>query len=202
MTANPEEGYIKFKYDWIPATLPDVDLSELIFWRQKLYQAKLIGSYSNGIGFGNISMRYKDNQFIISASATGNLAQLDPSHFALVDDFDLAKNWLSCVGNLPASSESLSHAAIYQTLPQVNAIIHIHHKELWDKHLNSLPTSSETAEYGTPALAFSLIDLIQKETTEAGIIVMGGHEEGLMFYNGSFEKVGERVFSLVNNLNS
>ena len=197
MTTNKDEGYIKFNYDWIPATLPNIDLEELIFWRQKLYQAKLIGSYPNGIGYGNISMRYQENQFVISGSATGNLAVLDASHFALVDEFDLIRNWLSCIGNLPASSESLSHAAIYQTLPQVNSIIHIHNKELWNSYLHKLPTSGTDGEFGTPTLAFSLIDILKKEKSIPGIIVMGGHEEGILIYASDIIQAGEKVFSLI-----
>ena len=197
MATNHYEGYIKFNYDWIPAALPNVDLEELIYWRQKLYDANLIGSYPDGIGFGNISMRYNANQFIISGSATGNIAQLDASHFALVDEFDLTRNWLSCIGNVPASSESLSHAAIYKTLPFVNSIVHIHHKELWNKYLDILPTSSKTAAYGTPAMAFSLIDLIKNENSKVGTFVMGGHKEGLLIYASSIAFAGKRAISLV-----
>lgn len=202
MPNNHDEGYIKFHYEWIPAALPDINLTELIHWRQKLYQAKLIGAYPDGIGYGNISMRYKGNQFIISASATGNKEVLDPSHIALVHEFDLDKNWLSCIGNLPASSESLSHAAIYSSLPQVNAIVHIHHLGLWKKHIHHLPTSDTKAPYGTPEMAYSLQKLLLEENTDAGTIVMGGHEEGLLFYNSSLEKVGNQVLLLVDNLNS
>lgn len=197
MTSNHDEGYIKFKYDWIPAAIPYMDLTELSYWRQKLYEAKLIGAYPDEIGYGNISMRYKENQFIISGSATGNQAIVDASHFSLVDDFDLEKNWLSCIGNAPASSESLSHAAIYKTLPDINAIIHIHHKELWNKYLNIFPTSSKTAAFGTPAMAFSLIDILEKEKTKTGIIVMGGHEEGILIYDASLSLTGEKAIQLI-----
>lgn len=197
MTSTKDEGYIKFKYDWIPAALPNINLEGLLFYRQQLYDAKLIGAYSNGIGYGNISQRYQGNQFIISASATGNFAQLDASHFSLVDDFDLDKNWLSCIGNLPASSESLSHAAIYQTLPKVNAIAHIHHKELWNKYLHHYPTSSVEAAFGTPALAYSLIELLKKEKSGLEIIVMGGHEEGILIYASSLKQAVEKSVNLI-----
>ncbi|MDA3904781.1 MAG: class II aldolase/adducin family protein [Bacteroidales bacterium] len=199
MTDNSDEGYIKFHYDWIPAPILDVDIDDLIFWRQKLYDEKLIGSYPNGIGYGNISMRYKANQFIISASASGNIKQIDASHFALVDEFDLDKNWLSCIGNLPASSESLSHAAIYSSSPKILAILHIHHKRLWNKHLYVLPTTSNTAEYGTAEMAYSIQKLIIEENKYAGIIVMGGHEDGLLIYAPDLNQAGELTLSLISS---
>lgn len=197
MTSNHDEGYIKFKYDWIPAAIPNIDLTELIYWRQKLYDAKLIGAYTDGIGYGNISIRYKENQFIISGSATGNLGIIDASHFSFVDDFDLEKNWLSCIGNVPASSESLSHAAIYKTMPKANAIVHIHHNELWNKYLDNFPTSSKTAAFGTPAMAFSLIDILEKEKTKTGIIVMGGHQEGILIFDSSLAQAGKKTTGLI-----
>ncbi|RLD37620.1 MAG: class II aldolase/adducin family protein [Bacteroidetes bacterium] len=197
MTTNQDEGYIKFHYEWIPARLPEIKLEELIYWRQKLYQAKLIGSYPNGIGFGNISQRYQDNQFIISASATGNKDVLDASHFSLVDEFNLDKNWLSCIGNLPASSESLSHAAIYSASPQTKAIIHIHNLQLWKKYLNRLPTSDVSAPYGTPEMAYSLQSLILKEKSDPGLIVMGGHEEGILIYASDLKQAGKKALSLI-----
>ena len=197
MTSNLDEGYIKFNYEWIPAALPKIDLSELIFWRQKFYQAKLIGAYPDGIGFGNISMRHQSNQFIISASATGNKPLLDASHFSLVDEFDLDKNWLSCIGNMPASSESLSHAAIYSTSPQTKAIIHIHHLGLWKKYINRLPTSDTKAPYGTPEMAYSLQKLMLEENTDAGVIVMGGHEEGILIYATDLALAGEKALRLI-----
>jgi hypothetical protein len=197
MTTNPDEGYIKFNYEWIPASIPEFDLNELIYWRQKLYQAKLIGSYPDGIGFGNISMRYQSNQFIISASATGNKPIIDASHFTLVDEFNLDKNWLSCIGNLPASSESLSHAAIYSASPQVKAIVHIHSLKLWEKHINRLPTSAINAQYGTPEMAYSLQNLVNGENIEAGVIVMGGHEEGILLYATDLKQAGEKALGLI-----
>ncbi|HAG15890.1 MAG TPA: rRNA adenine methyltransferase [Bacteroidales bacterium] len=196
MNFSSEEGYIKFRYGWIPARLPEMDLSELISYRQKLYDLNLIGAYAEGIGFGNISQRYRNNQFIISASGSGNDAQLDASHFCLVDDFDLAKNWLSCIGNLPASSESLSHAAIYSTNSQINVVVHIHHPEIWSKQIDVFPTSDKTAEFGTVEMAESLKQTLQKMETSHGIIIMGGHPDGILLFAENYISLNEIIFNL------
>ena len=89
-----DEGYIKFQAYWkeTPA-LDSPVIPKLMHWRDVLYQHQLIGAYSNGIGYGNISHRYdSDKCFVISGSATGNVVRLGVEHFALVTDFDLEKN--------------------------------------------------------------------------------------------------------------
>jgi len=197
MTPHPDEGYIKFKYDWLPLSLPPIDLSELIFWRQQMYQAGLIGVYPNGIGFGNISMRHSKNTFVISASGSGNREQVDATHFSLVEAFDIAKNRIECIGNYPASSESLSHASIYKQLTDVKAVIHIHHKKIWESTVNSLPSTPPSALFGTPAMANEIGKLAAKQKMPYGIIRMGGHEEGLLFYHQSLAEVGKMVLDFI-----
>jgi len=100
-----EEGYIKFKSRWIQKEpLPKTVLEEVLFWRQKMYQHHLLGAYPDGIGFGNISQRYQDNQFIISGSATGNFQKITEQHFALVTDFDIDKNLVLCEGPIKSAA--------------------------------------------------------------------------------------------------
>src|ERR1044072_2552305 len=108
-----EEGAIKFKYNWIKDAPLDFELiKELNEWRDKLYHANLIGKNKEGIGYGNISVRYQNN-FIITGSSTGKLSKLTAEHYTLVTQYDLDKNTLTAVGPVIASSESLTHAVIY-----------------------------------------------------------------------------------------
>lgn len=196
MNKSSEEGYIKFRYDWIPARLPEMDLSELISYRQKLYELNLIGAYADGVGFGNISKRYLNNQFIISASGSGNYAQLTVNHLSLVDEFDFQRNWLSCIGNLPASSESLSHAAIYSFNSQINVVVHIHHPEFWTKQIDIVPTSDKFAEFGTIELVESLQKTLRKMNSSHGIIIMGGHPDGILLFSENFSSMKEIILNL------
>jgi ribulose-5-phosphate 4-epimerase/fuculose-1-phosphate aldolase len=179
-----EEGYIKFHLSWIQKEFEfnDQDYQSLNFYRQKLYDLGLIGAYPNGIGFGNLSFRYHNNEFIISGSATGNYNMLTKEQYALVKEFDIVKNSLRCVGLIEASSESLSHAAIYKANKKINAVIHIHHLDMWEKYVNILPTTPKNAEFGTPEIAYEIAKLIVQDS---GIIVMEGHPEGIIIYGKS-----------------
>lgn len=194
------EGYIKFNLQWEKTSFdfPDNQFYELNSYRSKLYDLGLMGMYPDGIGFGNISMRYNNsNQFIISGSATGGLPELKKESFALVTHFDIQKNTIYCLGQTAASSESMSHAAIYKSNKNCNAVIHIHHMKLWNKFLGLLPTTDKKAEYGTPEIAFE----IGKEAHEKeGIIIMGGHEEGIISFGKDLNEATQNIINLYNTL--
>jgi L-ribulose-5-phosphate 4-epimerase len=94
-------------------------VKELNEWRNKLYASGLIGVNNDGSGYGNISIRYKGNKFIISGSATGKFKELRNEHYTLVTNYDLDKNTLTTVGPVKASSESLMHAMIYECAKRI-----------------------------------------------------------------------------------
>ena len=104
------------------------------------------------------------------------------------------KNSLTCEGPVKASSESLTHAAVYESDNFANAVIHIHNKSLWEKLLNVLPATSPEIEYGTPAMAeevkrlFKETDLIEKK-----IFVMAGHEEGIVSFGRNLEEAFKTI---------
>jgi len=184
-----EEGYIKFNIEWEKQSidLPDQLFLSMNLWRQKLYVMELIGAFADGVGFGNISIRNHNNQFFITGSATGNIQKLFQKHYALVKNFDLENNYIHCTGLTKASSESLSHAAIYQSNQEVNAVIHIHSQKFWKKYIHHLPTTNENAAFGTPEIAREISTLTTKEK---GIIIMGGHPEGIISYGKSLDDAG------------
>ena len=183
----PNEGIIKFKAHWKRGELPSQHLlPELIHWRQVLYEAGLIGAYPDGTGYGNISRRIPgSNEFLISGSATGTLPVLTEAHFAWVKKVDMERNELWCQGPVVASSESMSHAAVYQAWPQAGAVVHIHQAAWWKKWRHRLPTTDPAAEYGTVAMARSIAQLTRHIITsrlEAKVIIMAGHPEGIIAF--------------------
>ena len=181
-----KEGYIKFNSHWTKTKQAvEAEVQPLIDYRQKLYDLGFIGTYPDGVGFGNISMRSSNNrkQFIISGSKTGSEKVLTNLHFALVEEVNLKNNSIQCSGPVVASSESMSHAAIYQSLPWVNAVIHGHDLDLWKKLLHRIPTTPIEAEYGTPEMAKAIKNLINSGiAAQTQFFVMEGHEEGLFAF--------------------
>lgn len=198
-----EDGYIKFRARWEKSpALPVRFFKELNKWRDLLYQRNLIGAYENGIGFGNISQRFTDSsQFLISGSGTGNLEMLTPDHYALVTDIDIDKNLLHCKGPVIASSESMSHGVVYEERRDINGVIHVHHKGLWLKLLDKVPTTGEKAAYGTPEMAYEIIRLFQEsDLFEQKILVMKGHEEGIFTFGKSLEEAGKVILKYYEEL--
>ncbi len=195
-----DEGYIKFQaYRTAAKPLPTAHLQALQHWRQALYQRQLIGVYANGIGYGNISQRWNvKGQFIISGSATGQFPTLQPTHFTIVTNVDIAENTVWCEGPIIASSESMSHAVIYLNCPEVNGVIHVHHAELWEKLLHQVPTTDDGAPYGTPEMAYSIVDLLKTTNLrQAKIFVMSGHPEGIFTFGKSLEEAARVLFQYI-----
>jgi len=191
-----EEGYIKFHCEWEKGPpLSRALLGSLSRGRQEMYRRGLIGVYTDGIGYGNISHRTTNGHFIISGSSTGQYPQLGPEHYSLVKKIDLTNNSVWCSGPLAASSETMSHAVIYQECPEVNAVIHIHDLALWKALVHRAPTSSATAQYGTPEMAKAIIQLIRNTPVRhrEGYFVMAGHEEGLMVFGKDMAQAVARV---------
>jgi L-ribulose-5-phosphate 4-epimerase len=191
-----EEGVIKFNSTWIKEVPLDFKLiKELDEWRNKLYRAHLVGMNKDGIGYGNISIRFKQNSFIITGSSTGKFEHLNNSHYTTVTAFDLDKNSLTTVGPIIASSESLTHAMIYENQKKVNAVMHVHDHKLWKQLLLTLPSTNKEVEYGTPAMAKEILRLFKESNlAEEKIFAMGGHEDGVISFGKDLEEAGEIIF--------
>jgi len=191
-----DEGYIKFNCNWIKAApCSTLTIEEINSWRDRLYNRGLIGAYPNGIGFGNISIRSDNNTFIITGSATGILEKLNENHYVKVNEYDFLQNSLTCTGPIKASSESLTHAVIYENSPETQAVIHIHNLNMWEKYIHKEPTTRSNVSYGTLEMACEIKRLF-KETDVAlkKFIVMAGHEEGILVFGSSLDEAGKVLF--------
>jgi len=196
------EGYVKFNCDWQhkKILIQDELFQALKMERSQLCILGLIGAYPDGIGFGNISVKPEQGSaFIITGSSTGQFAQLNGSHYALVTEYNFAKNSISCTGQTKASAESLTHAAVYEALPEVGAVIHVHCLWLWEKLLNNYSTTSSEIEYGTPEMAYAVQSLAsQMNTNDENIIVMGGHREGILAFGRNLKEATLLILNIYN----
>ena len=92
---------------------------------------------------------------------------------------------------MKASSESLTHALIYECSAAANAVIHIHNLNLWNRLIHHVPTSSKNISYGTPGMANEVKRLFDETTlSKEKIIVMGGHREGIISFGKNLEEAG------------
>jgi len=196
-----DEGYIKFNCNRNNNTISIKRLlfNELNKWRKRLYDLSLIGAYNNGIGYGNISVRNAESSFFITGSSTGTKQVLSMSDYALVNEWDYENNRLECTGKTNASSESLSHAAVYDAIVDAAAVIHIHSEKMWKLFHGKLPTTSNKILFGTPEMAIEIKRLLKKDSIrEQGIIIMGGHKDGIITFGESLDQAGEIVLKYYN----
>jgi hypothetical protein len=196
-----QEGYIKFIAKWqkAPPLLPE-RLQDLPFWRDEMRRHHLIGVYPDGIGYGNISIRAgASDAFIISGSATGHLKTLSPKFFTTVNGINIEENEVRCEGPIIASSESMSHAVIYRTCPEVGGVIHAHHAGLWERLLNKVPTTPASATYGSPEMAKAIIQLLgETNLRQSKLFVMAGHPEGIFSFGENLARAASVLFKYLN----
>ena len=180
-----ETGSAKFKCEQVPIEISRfAGFAELNRYRRKLLALGMIGVDASGVGFGNLSIRDGATaQFYITGSATGRIPELMPADYARVVAYDFARNWLQCEGSTIASSESLTHAAVYESDPTARAVIHCHDIKLWAALLDKAPTTPKRVEYGTPEMAYAVRRLFEGTDVEKRkIFVMAAHDGGLVSF--------------------
>jgi len=183
--------YVKFTYQRARDEIAPFDeFAELNEFRRKLLELRLIGVSSNGVSFGNLSVRDgMTNNFYVTGSATGALSELTLADCAKVVAYDFKRNWVRYEGVPIPSSESLTHAAVYQSDGSAHGIIHCHDSSLWLTLLGRVPTTSKAAEYGTPEMACEIIHLFQTgELHRTKVFVMAGHEGGVVTFGRDLEE--------------
>ena len=168
-------------------------------WRRPLYERGLIGEYEDvGIGYGNLSVRAAAlGHFVISGTQTGHLAETTGEHYALVTDYDIDANRLSSTGPVEASSEALTHAALYELDGAIGAVVHVHDDGLWHSLKSRVAVTAADVAYGTPAMAREFRRLYEHSDFAArGVAVMGGHAEGIVAIGSTLAEAATRILDL------
>ena len=195
-----DEGYTKFTVIWTRRSpVDDPAIAELEHWRRPLFDAGLIGHYPElDIGYGNLSRRIAaGGLFIISGTQTGHLPRTGSAHYSRIIEANIVENSVTCEGAVQASSETLTHAAIYELDLSINAVVHVHSTILWQGLKSKAPTTRAEISYGTPEMAGEFKRLYRETSfPDTGVAVMAGHEAGLVSIGGSLEEAARRILVL------
>lgn len=195
-----DEGTIKFGSRWQESQPPGgPEVRELVRWRLPLFREGLIGFFEeHNVGYGNLSARLgHTRQFVISGTQTGHIIDASAVHFTTVTDYDIDGNSVTSAGPVAASSESLTHAAIYELDPAILGVVHVHSEELWDALSDILPATPANVAYGTPQMAREFSSLYEQTSFATdGVARMAGHEGGLISFGRSVREAAERMLAL------
>jgi hypothetical protein len=198
-----DEGVIKYRLDFTPAApLSAALLTELIAWQRIARQLGLLGrdpARYGGLAYGNLSLRLADGGFAISATQSADVTNPEPEHYARVGAWDCAGNHVVAQGPARPSSESLTHAALYDADPAIGCIIHGHAPAIWQRRdaLGMASTAPDVA-YGTPAMATEVARLYRASGMAGhGTLAMGGHEDGVLAFGRDPDQAGWEMVLLL-----
>ena len=81
---------------------------------------------------------------------------------------------------------------VYDMDENLRCVIHGHSPHIWSKRkVLGLPLTDDRAEYGSPELALEVQRLFSDASLQdKGIIIMGGHEDGVLAFGRSFDEAG------------
>ena len=205
------EGVIKFNNDHeLRATCDGhSSLCGLIAWRHILAHLSLIGQDAlryDGAGYGNLSARIGPfpgsrgrRRFVISGTQTGGYRCLGAEDFACVENYDVTTNQVSSHGPMQPSSESLTHAAVYDLSPSIRVVLHVHSPLLWQRaKMLHIPQTRPEVPYGTPAMAREVGRLHRERAlSDKCVFAMMGHEDGVIVFGRNCDEAGRTLLSYV-----
>lgn len=201
-----DDGVVKYSLEFKETKpLAKKECKKIERVRERLYALGMIGAYSNGIGYGNISLRYKNsNQFLITATQTGELSQLKPKYYSLVKDVNFNTFATSAVGASKPSSESITHAAIYALDKNINAVVHVHNEKLWNFMLENAKGDylcTNDTPYGTPQMVEDINAMYKTiNPLSNNAFVMKGHFEGVVTFGKNLKEAEKALYEIIEKL--
>ena len=207
MVESSAEGVVRFQVEHTVRPLEErvygPAARALAAWREILARLGLLGldpGRYGGVGYGNASVRlgpFGDvprgrRRFLVTGTGTGGRREVGLADFCVIEEYDPARNRVRSAGAVEPSSESLTHGALYDVAPAARAVLHAHAPEVWRAARRlGLPATPAGARHGTPELARE-VQRLYRETAlpSLGILVMGGHEDGVLAFGASLEEAG------------
>ena len=196
------DGVIKYHVQHHNTKTPSFSqYAELEALRCRLFALGLIGETPDGIGYGNISFRHQgEHEFSITATQTGKQPTLNPAEYIRITNYNFDTFTVFSKGEYKPSSEALSHAMIYEVHPDIQAVIHIHARPLWQMMID-IHTLATTAEYGTADMVHEIAALYQsRDPFKHNAFVMKGHEDGIITFGKGIKESELKLYQLIQQL--
>jgi len=193
------EGTIHFAYALEPPEGPVAPagvLQALRGWRSVLRRLELLGQTAEryaGLGFGNLSARdpADPERFIVTASQTSGAPELEDGDLVRVLHSNLERFWVDALGHQPPSSETLTHAMIYQADPDIAWVFHGHSPDIWQRADElDLPATGTDVPYGSPEMVRAVAALLQRHRERPCVFVTLGHRDGVFACGSSADAAG------------
>jgi len=173
--------------DLLPAPFP---MHEVLSEKDVKHLKRLYGL--GGLSYGNLSARFDETRFWMSASGVdkSNLKDIGRD-ILLVKDYDPERN--AMVLSVPpgveprrVSVDAIEHWMIYREHPEVGAILHVH---AW---MDGVPSTDFNYPCGTRELGQAVADLV-REAPDPARTVIGLKNHGLTITGTSLDEIFERV---------
>ncbi|MFQ5853493.1 MAG: class II aldolase/adducin family protein [Candidatus Binatia bacterium] len=213
MGGHYKEGTIKFQVEHQVAVLDPVVYGRvaqsLISWRDRLLRAGLVGRDPNrygGVCFGNLSGRLPPfpgspgrRPFLITGTQTGGLLSLTLAELCVITRYCPECNLVGSLGLTRPSSESMTHGVVYDANPAIHYVFHGHSPAIWEQaRILGTPIIDPVAGYGTPAMCWEVQRLLRDRNVARGrILVMGGHQDGILAFGENAEEAGRALLDLL-----
>lgn len=175
---------------------------ELAGWRGVMSRLGVLGQDTaryGGAGFGNLSARVGApssalgrRAMLVSCTQTGGRLDAGLDALCVVERYDIERNRVDSHGACEPSSEAMTHGAIYDLGPHIRAVLHGHAPDLWRRAAElGLPRTRPEVGYGTPEMAREMRRLYTGSGLgEQQILVMTGHEDGVVAFGRTFDEAG------------
>jgi hypothetical protein len=184
-----KEGIVKFNFSHKQKeSITKKEIEPLNNIRKQLREWSLLGVYpadhpkNPKTGYGNISKRVSNNKrrFIITGTQTSDKKKLTVEDYCRIISYSIKKGTVDSEGLSMPSSETLTHAAVYDAQSDINFVCHVHNKIIWKNYKElELKTIPKEATFGSLKLAKEIRKFYQEhDGTE--VVIMLGHEEGIL----------------------
>lgn len=202
-----DEGVIKFQAQHEERRLEARTFGDLacklVAWREILAKTQLVGqdpARYGGAGYGNVSGRVGppsasrgERAFLITGTQTGGTNCITLGEFCVVQRYNYHRNHVASYGRILPSSESMTHASIYDLSPHIRYVLHAHTPTIWRRaEVLRIPITDPKVAYGTPEMALEVQRLYRGTALpECKIFSMGGHEDGIIVFGHTLEEAGQ-----------